>query len=108
MTYPTLPINAPGKQGRETDRQIDRATNGAARARVFYSTPKRTFDIEHAYLTAEQKATFDAFYNANLSASFAFVWPGDGVTYTCIFASDPTDTAHSGNYTSISVTLTEV
>lgn len=106
--YPTLPISAPAKMGRNAERYLDRASNGSVRARVFATVAKRTFEFEHQYLTDAQKATLDAFYAANLAASFTFVWPGDGVTYTCIFASEPQDSAQAANYTTVSVSLAEV
>lgn len=107
MTYPTAGIQWGAKETIGADRQIDRASNGTVRARMFYSTPKRTFDFVHQIDSADL-ATFKSFYATNLTTSFAFLWAGDGQTYTCIFATEPVYTPQAVGWTTVNVTLAQV
>lgn len=109
MSYPTsLPIAASSAQvDYQTDRQIDRATNGAAKGRVFYAAAKREFAFTHPGLSAGEVATFAAFYDANIDAAFDFYWPGDGVTYTCLFAREPSLKMLGSGLSEVSVQLAE-
>lgn len=107
MTYPTKGIQYGANESLSADRQIDRASNGTARARMFYASPKRTFDFTHQVDNADL-ATFKAFYAANLTASFAFLWAGDGVSYTCIFAAEPVYTPLGVDWNTVKVTLAQV
>lgn len=109
MSYPTsLPIAASSAQvDYQSDRQIDRATNGAAKGRVFYTAAKREFAFTHPGLSAAEVATFVAFFSANLDTAFDFYWPGDGVTYTCLFAREPAMKMLGSGLTEISVQLAE-
>ena len=90
MTYPVMAQDYQSKEVRLNGRQVVRATNGSVKVRSFYTTEKKTFTIVHPNITDAEKATFEAFYAANLLNSFAFTWAADGVTYTCLFgAQDP-------------------
>jgi hypothetical protein len=109
MAYPTdLPISISSSASLDTDRQIDRASNGAARGRVFYTSAKRSFRLDHPALDATARAAFDVFYAANLATAFDFVWPVDSVTYTCIFSREPSYKPHGAGLTTITVELAEV
>ncbi len=110
MTYPTsLPIAASQAQvAFETDRDIERASNGDARGRVFYTAEKRSFQFSHPGLSSADLATFNAFYVANLAAVFNFYWPADGVTYSCLFAREPSYRFLGGGLAEVSVELAEV
>ena len=88
MSYPTLDTSYGSAEKVLAGRQIDRATNGAPKARVLFSAQKKVFNLVHPEITIAERATFDAFYAANQTNSFSFVWLGDGATYTCIFGED--------------------
>lgn len=107
MSYPNFGIIDTAKEMVDTDLQIDRATNGAARGRMFYTSPKRTFDFEHMLTTAE-RATLDAFYSSNMTASFTFTWPLDGVSYTCIFGAAPVASPVTPGMVRMTVKLVQV
>ena len=109
MAYPSLGISATGaSDSATTDRQLDRATNGAARLRVFYTTAKRTFKFSHPALNATDLGTFEAFYAANVDNSFDFTWPLDNTTYTAVFSAEPSRKVYSFGRTEVSVELAEV
>ena len=108
-TYPTsIPVAVGSGLQFDTDRQIERASNGAARGRVFYTAPKRRFRLEHTALgVAEQDVVMD-FYDDNLASSFDFVWPLGGNTYTCIFAAEPVYKPLGAFLATLTVELVEV
>jgi hypothetical protein len=105
--YPTLPISLGSKASPEAGIKIDRASNGAARARLF-ATPKRSFRVEHAGLSLTERGSLETFYNANLATSFSFTWPLDGVTYTVIFGGEPAFKPLGSGYADASVALEQV
>jgi hypothetical protein len=89
-TYPTsLPITTDSRVAHITDRMVDRASNGAARGRVFFTAAKRRFSLAHTALNSAQREVFEDFHAANLAGEFDLIWPLDGITYTCIFAGEP-------------------
>lgn len=108
MAYPALDISASGPPGFNTGREIQTATNGASRGRMFYTARKRRFPFNHPLLNSTDLATFDAFYAANLTTSFSFTWPRDGVTYTCMFSEKEPTYTPVGRCTTVSVELIEV
>ena len=89
--YPTFTYNPSQSSAEELldDVQIDRASNGAAKGRAFYTAPKMKFNVVHEALTAAEKATLMAFYFANRLLEVDFLWVADGVTYTVIFTAPP-------------------
>lgn len=107
MAYPIFRIAYGATQDIQTDRQMERATNGAVRGRIFYTTPKSIFKFTHDSLSAAELVTFKAFYAANTTSSFTFLWPGDATNYTCMFGEDPkyTPTPYG---TLVPVTLLEI
>lgn len=111
MPYPTLPIAYGVTERFTTDRKLERASNGTLRGRVFYTTKKRTFKIQHPALTPAQLATFDAFYDSNLSSTFTFTYTNDGIVftdYTVAFSADPVRTPLDGGRVNVDLELTEV
>jgi hypothetical protein len=83
--YPSFSQMTSSKEVQLMGREIDRATNGAPRARSFYSAPKKVFNIVHGTLTSAEKATLESFFAANALTTFNFVWAGDGNSYSVIF-----------------------
>lgn len=108
MAYPTLPQNAGSSESQLLGRQVDRATNGAVKARSLYAADKKVFDLKHMSLTDAQKATLTAFYATNALNSFEFVWAGDATSYTVIFGSNDFQFQSTGLYWNISIQLVQV
>lgn len=108
MAYPVLRTSYGATRTPTTGRQTERASNGSVRGRVLYPATKAVFKITHDSLNAADYAAFKAHYAANLAASFAYVYPMDGLTYTCIYGGDPTETAAEGFATTVAVELLEV
>ncbi len=107
--YPsTLPVSIGSTVRLEADRQTDRASNGAARGRVFYTAAKRKFKVEHQALKPDEQTTLLDFYAANTALSFTFDWPLDGVTYTVIFSGEPDFKPLGAQIATVSVELQEV
>ena len=89
--YPTFTYNPAQSSTEEVldDVQVDRASNGAAKGRAFYTTPKLKFTVVHEALTSAEKATLMTFYNDNRLLEVDFTWAADSVTYTVIFSAAP-------------------
>lgn len=66
------------------DLVLDRAMNGALKARAYYSAVKFRFTVRHILTTAEL-ATLQTFYNTNRLLTVTFTWERDSVAYTCLF-----------------------
>lgn len=107
--FPTLSYNPSLSSDEETldDVQVDRASNGAARARAFYTGPKKKFSIVFEDLSAGDKATVHAFYLAHRLLTFTFTWAADGVTYTCIFSVAPKYQVVAGGRWTVTVKMEE-
>lgn len=69
------------------DLTIDRAIDGSAKGRRFYTTRKDRFMLKHL-LTLAQRDTLLAFYDANWTLAIDFVWDGDRETYSNMLFSD--------------------
>jgi hypothetical protein len=65
-----------------------RASNGQLKVRRLYSADKTDFTVVHM-LTRAERDQLMAFYAANITAGFDFVWPGDGATYSVRFTAPP-------------------
>lgn len=89
-TYPTLPTRAGGDPQPIDSIEIDRAEDGTARGRSFYSSGKVRIPLEHPCLNVAQKATLAAFYSANRLIPFDYVsGMSGGATYSCLFSKPP-------------------
>jgi len=89
--YPTFTYNPSQSSTQEVldDVQIDRASNGAAKGRAFYTAPKQKFTVVHDFLTADEKVVLMSFYTTNRLLEIDFLWVADGTNYTCIFTAPP-------------------
>jgi hypothetical protein len=87
-TYPVLPTSYGSDPEPINSIEIDRAVDGTARARSFQSTDKVRIPVKHPRLTADQKATLEAFYAANRVIPFDYA-AIDGVTRSCMFKRPP-------------------
>lgn len=107
--YPTLPTEYDASIALDAGRENDRATNGAARGRTFFTSAKSNFRLKHKALNSTDLAAFKAHYAANTALSFAYTSPVDGVTYTCIYGTpDPIYTPEQVNRVTVDVVLMEV
>ena len=89
MAYPTLEQNLDSREQSLDGRQIDRASNGAVKARVLFGELKRQFTVVHENLSNTDKGSVESFYTTNRLLSFDFVWAADGISRVCIFNETP-------------------
>lgn len=67
--------------------ELDYARSGGAKGRRLQAAKKRQFMVTHRHVTTAQRATLEAFYDANRSVTFTFAWnDAPATTYTVIFA----------------------
>jgi hypothetical protein len=95
--YPSFIALVGSRQIDDDGLRVDRAESGKPRFQSFYSQTWRAFDVQHE-LDNTEKATLEAFYNANKYVTFTFRWDGDGVVYTCRFAGHPEFNPSQGGY----------
>lgn len=114
--FPNVRVGVGSTMSYDTDLQVTRASNGAARGRVFYASAKPRFKLELPALDAADLDTFEAFYLAAISGdapfaspleAFDFTW-ADGVVRSCIFTSDPAYKRIAGGLTTVSIDIAEV
>ncbi|RZI62324.1 MAG: hypothetical protein EOP37_03200 [Rubrivivax sp.] len=89
--YPNYTLLADSASDVDAGITAGRATNGKVRARRMYAAAKRSFTLTH-WLTGAEKDALMAHYAANRDDSFAFVWPQDGLSRTCIYINEPLPT----------------
>lgn len=106
MPYPNYMMLEDSEGTKEAGIEAVRATNGLLRVRKLFSADKMDFVVVHMLTRAERDA-LQAFYVANVASEFAFVWPGDGATYTCRFSAAP-QFSRRGLYYYATVRLSEV
>lgn len=106
-TYPPFNPTLSSSEGWDDNIVRDRATNGSLRARALWTAAKRAFRLEHVLGAVEAQAMRD-FYAARRALTVDFTWPGDGQTYTCMFAAPPEYRPIGGSYWTVSVELEEV
>jgi hypothetical protein len=87
-TYGTFPQLISSTEEGIDDIKIDRATNGAVKARSFFAVRKRRWKLRHL-LNATDLATLLSFYDSYRTAANTFVWVRDGSTYTVLFEGPP-------------------
>lgn len=89
-SYPSFPQLLGSVETPRDDLTVDRAVNGTAKARAFYTARKRQFQVRHL-LTKAERDTLLAFYDANRLVSCLFTWTGDTTptVYTCLFERPP-------------------
>lgn len=104
--YPTLPITTSSQPSRLDGYVAVRATNGALKMRKLISGEKMEWTLSHE-LSATQKTTLEAHFQAEKLNSFAFTWPG-GSTYTVCYLSAPLFVDQPGGWFTATVKLGEV
>ena len=65
--------------------QIDRAVNGSARGRTFYTAKKRRWTVTHV-LNRTDAASFETFVDTYGSTVNTFTWAATGTTYNVLIA----------------------
>lgn len=102
------PFTVYGKESRAESmdgRELVRATNGALKTRILYSSDKKRFDLVHR-LTSAEGTSLANFYGTNRGTSFTLVW--NGGTSTCVFGSPPQFQLLPGGLYSVQVSAEEV
>ena len=108
MSYPAYAQSYDSREVRLQGRQIDRATNGVAKARSFFAAEKKTWTIVHPALTSAERTALESFYASNMLTTFSFVWNGDGATYTVMFGEqDPVYVPLPGSRWQVTVSLVQ-
>lgn len=82
-----------------------RATNGALKTRILYSSDKKRFTLEHR-LGSTDKTTLANFYGTNSALTWTLVF--DGGTSTCVFTQPPKYTPKPGSIYLVTVQAEEV
>lgn len=82
--FPTLPWTKKSRERWIDDREVRRATNGAARVLSRQDAKKKAFDLEFDLLQDAEKASLEAHYDAHRTIAFDFTWR-DGVTYSVVY-----------------------
>ena len=85
-TYPTLNTAKGSKRIPRDGRKELVMGDGAGRVAKEYAD-KSDFELLHV-LDATQAATFLSFYGTNATATFDYVFPEDGLTYSVRFGKD--------------------
>jgi len=105
--YPSIACSYESKASVDAGLQIDRADDGSVRARRFYAADTAGFELVHDLVTAAQRDQILAHYAAHRAVTFAFTWPGNGVTYNAmLYAAAPQVQPLAGPYYRVIVTLT--
>ena len=107
MAYPSILYSYESSEDQFDDLAVDRASNGAARVRAFYTGRKRRFTLVHELLSSTDRDTLTNYYDANRLLSFSMTW-ADGATYTCIFAAAPKLVPLPGGYWTVTMSLEQV
>ena len=82
-TLPSIPYTYTTTVEIADDFRLIRAVDGTARMRGFYTAAKHKYNLVWDQLTAADKGTLEAFYNANRGQQISFTALDDGVTRTC-------------------------
>lgn len=82
MAYPALPINPDSKRVPRDGREERRSADGTTYVTLRQSADKYDFEVHHSDVNSTDFNTLSAFYEANFTGLFDFVWPEDGLTYT--------------------------
>lgn len=88
-TYPAYRQHVTSVARKVDDIQIDRAGNGTARARAFFTVPKYVFEVIHPALTEAERAAIEAFYLANRLLPVDFASDFTGATHVCLMDGPP-------------------
>jgi hypothetical protein len=103
--YPFTTFSAGSVAEIEDGRELVRATNGALKGRILYSSDKQKFTLQHR-LNSSDKSTLAAFYGTNSAITWTLVF--DGGTSTCLFSRPPQYRPQPGSNYLVTVFAEEV
>ena len=103
--YPFTTFSAGSVAEIDDGRELVRATNGAVKVRVMYSSDKKRFTLNHRFGTSD-KTTLVNFYGTNSAITWTLVF--DGGTSTCVFARPPQYRPQPGSIYLVTVDAAEV
>jgi hypothetical protein len=104
-TYPTTLIQLTGTTIVGSDGKVIRQTeSGSFRIRSYFSAVRKSVVAVH-YLTQAQLDTLIAFYVANDTIAFDFVYQADTVTYSCFFTGYPESAPAGGGYYNVATRM---
>ena len=103
--YPFTTFSAGSVAEQDDGRVLVRATNGALKSRILYSSDKKKFTLNHRIKSAD-KTTLDSFYGTNKAITWTLAF--DGGTSTCIFARPPQYRPQPGSIYLVTVNAEEV
>jgi hypothetical protein len=72
--YPSIPYSITSSDSRRDPVIVSVARSGKPKVRRLYPAPRRAFTLSHAALTDAQRATLEAFLNANRNG-FTIYYP---------------------------------
>jgi len=104
--FPNLPFDAETAEEWIDDIKLDRASNGSARGRALYASPKLRLTSAFRALSLAQRSAVDAHYLAHRNAAFSVVWRGQ--TYTMAYTVPPRWSRVGGVLWNLNVTLEQV
>jgi len=104
--FPNLPFDADTAEELLDDLKLDRASNGAARGRALYATPKLRLAAAFRALTTSQRNTIDTHYINHRDTGFPLAWRGQ--TLTVAYASPPRWSRIGGVLWNLNLTFEEV
>lgn len=103
--YPSITLAQESNEELLDDVATDRAVDGSAKVRAFYTAAKRRFQVRHRMISASDKSTLLTFYGSNRATTITFSW--GGTNYTCVFASPPRFSPAGGALWNADLTLEE-
>ena len=110
MAFPALSFSLGSEEAVKDGVIVDRAMNGTAKGRNLFTTKKRSFSLRFTATTAANKATLEAYYDANRATVVAIPWT-DAVTRNCIMTGikfAPGPNLPSGRRWDVIITVEEV
>lgn len=91
-SYPDMRID-PDKARDEPTKEAETFYDGAGKAKVYWPESAKRFTFTHHAVDQAAVEEILAFWAANKTTPFDFVWPLDGQTYSVLFAERPLATA---------------
>ena len=87
--FPALPHHISSTREPNDGSQVDYGDDGVARVRVMFESTQWAFNLKLDQLTTAQMSSLIAHYAAHKTISFAYTWPEDSTSYTCVYLGYP-------------------
>ena len=104
--YPSYPQLLGSIRKPVDDLTVDRAVDGSAKSRAFYTARKFEFTLKHQ-LNASDLAGLLSFYDTNRKLSVTLTWQGDSSTASCLFRGAPDIRPLDRGWSDVTVELAE-